>query len=137
VVHYLRNYIFSLFLHQRRDPPQPEYREDPPYHEPRNRYQGDYPSDGRYPHQTDDYRNSNGYDYGQPEPSREEYDYHQQPPLRNEGYQQYRRRDDVDDEEDLPVLRDPNYEMPKPIPDSPPTRPPPEVRAKPNVNAVK
>uniref|UniRef100_T2MDH6 Tight junction protein ZO-1 n=1 Tax=Hydra vulgaris TaxID=6087 RepID=T2MDH6_HYDVU len=37
-------------------------------------------------------------------------------------------------EENVPVLRDPNYVLPKPIPDSPPTRSPPEARL---VNSVR
>lgn len=40
-------------------------------------------------------------------------------------------------EEDLPVLRDPNYEMPKIIPDSPPSRQAPEVKPKPSSNAIR
>ncbi|XP_057316695.1 tight junction protein ZO-1-like isoform X2 [Hydractinia symbiolongicarpus] len=39
--------------------------------------------------------------------------------------------------EDLPVLMDPNYEMPKIIPDSPPSREAPEVKPKPSSNAIR
>lgn len=58
--------------------------------------------------------------------------------------QQYREPEDYSygrgaphGEEDIPALRDPSYEMPKVLPDSPPSRRPPEVKSKPSVNAVK
>lgn len=52
------------------------------------------------------------------------------------GYM-YGRGADDQQEEDIPVLRDPTYDLPKPVPDSPPTRRPPDVRPKPATNAIK
>ena len=123
------NYSETIFcFSQYREPPQPEYREDPPYREPpRHEYRDDYRDDYQSPPRNDvDSR---------PPPPRDDYrDYRQPPPPPSDNR---RRRDEDDYEEDIPVLRDPSYEMPKPIPDSPPTRRPPEVRTKPAINAVK
>ena len=118
------------FCLQYREPPQPEYREEPPYREPPSHdYRDDYRDNYRSPPR-------NEINNRPPPPRSDDYrDYRQPPPPPADSR---RHRDDVDDyDEDVPVLRDPSYEMPKPIPDSPPTRRPPEVRTKPAINAVK
>ena len=118
-----------------------DYRENDRFEQRPDDYREHRPDDYRE-QRPDDYREQRPDDYREQRPD----DYHEQRPAdRREPYypveekvtmQQrdnlYREPDMTNDysyghgpevvDEDLPVLRDPNYILPKPIPDSPSTR---------------
>ena len=105
------------------------------YRDPPNGYrQPDYIESSKR-----DYRDSSRDDYRDPPPKRQLEEKIDEPSRILES--NVNKEPDIsighlDQEENIPVLRDPKYVLPKPIPDSPPSRSPPEVKIKP-INSVK
>ena len=137
---------------------EPDYRSSPKHRDTSRDYEQDYRSPPKPRDDDDYYRPPPPRENGYKEPPRNDYrdryeppneppkrggyqdDYYRDPPAVNREIkktvdQHLRGRDD--EEEDIPALRDPNYGSPQVFPDSPPSRRPPEVKAKPTTNAVK
>ena len=146
----------------KRDPPRdyeadyrsPPKQEDDEYYRPPPPRQNGYDADRYEPREPkrDRYeppREPNRNRYEPPVESKRGYhdeydDYYREPPAVNREIKKTvehhmrgppRRQDE--EEEDIPALRDPKYGSPQVLPDSPPSRRPPEVKPKPAINAVK
>ena len=105
-----------------REPKRDRY--EPPREPTRNRYEPPVESKRGYHDEYDDY-------YREPPAVNREIKKTVEHHMRG----QPRRQDE--EEEDIPALRDPKYGSPQVLPDSPPSRRPPEVKPKPAINAVK